>query len=152
MNQLKVVDLPADLLAVEAVAAIYFEDERPLQGPAALLDWRLNGMLTDLLLRQEVAGHAGEHVLVASNGKIAAQWVLFVGGGKHQGLGGEAFRGLLRHLFETVREAGFRQVAVCLAPEGGMDVSDLNLLVIEACDAYLQKGLDCSLSVRPVGH
>ncbi len=151
MNQLKVVDLPADLLSVEAVAAFYFEDERPLRGPAALLDWRLNGMLTNLLLRGELAGRAGEHVLVASNGKIAAEWVLFLGGGKLQGLGLEGYRGLLRHLFETVREAGFRQVAVCLAPEGELEISDLNLMVVEVGDAYLQKGLDCSLSVQQSG-
>lgn len=114
MSQLRTLDLPADRMDGEVVAAFFFQDQRPLRGPAALLDWRLNGQLTDLLLDRGAQGRAGENVLVANNGKLVADWILFVGGGNWQGLGAETYRGLVRHLLATCRQAGFRRVALCL--------------------------------------
>ena len=38
MNELRVLDVSADCLEVEVVAALFFEDVRPLHGAAALFD------------------------------------------------------------------------------------------------------------------
>lgn len=106
------VTLPADCLPGEAVAVLYFTDQKPLQGPAALLDWRLDGQLTRMLLNGEVKGKAGEHVMLQSNGKFAADWALFVGGGKWYGLSEETHAALVRHMLNVARKAGFRDLAL----------------------------------------
>ncbi len=152
MSELQVVDLPADRLAGEAVAAFFFEDERPLRGPAAMLDWRLNGLLTRMLLEGRVSGKAGEHVLVSNNGKIKAEWVLFIGGGSLQGFGRETYRGLIRHLFETCRQAGIHRLGACLAQVEGLDRAGLRQLVLELFEALEDKTLECSVSFQATGH
>ncbi|NIQ96583.1 MAG: hypothetical protein GWN87_22115 [Desulfuromonadales bacterium] len=83
---LRPLDLPADRMDGEVVAVLFFEDERPLAGPAALLDWRLNGLLTRRLLNGEATGRRNEKILVDANNKILAPWVLFQGGGTARGL------------------------------------------------------------------
>ena len=82
----------------EVVAALFFEDRRPLCGPAALLDWRLNGLLTGLLQQGRVLGGKGERVLVRNNGKIGSEWIFFAGGGRHQNLEPEGYRQLIADL------------------------------------------------------
>jgi Cytosol aminopeptidase family, N-terminal domain len=120
MIALHVLDLPVDRMEGEVVAALFFEDVRPLFGAAALLDWRLNGRLTDMLLKKEVTGRAGEHVLVANNGKLVADWILFVGGGKWHGLNIGRYRERLRHLLSVCSNAGFSLVSIGLTTRPGM--------------------------------
>lgn len=116
MTSLERVELPADKLSAEAVVALYFADKKPLEGPAALLDWRLNGQLTRMLLDGTVKGKAGEHVMLQSNGKIKADWILFVGGGKWDGLCEETHAALIRHLLGVVGEAGFKDISLAFMP------------------------------------
>ena len=102
---------PADCLPGEAVITLYFDDQKPLQGPAALLDWRLDGQLTRLLLDGEATGRAGEHVMLQGNGKLQADWALFVGGGKWHGLSSETHASLVRHMFAPGGDRCIRQKA-----------------------------------------
>lgn len=124
MNPLRRVALSADALPGESVVTLYFADQKPLQGPAALLDWRLDGQLTRMLLDGEVHGRAGEHVMLQNNGKLAADWVLFVGGGKWHGLCEETHAALVRHMLGVARKAGFKDVSLTFSPhdEAGPDV------------------------------
>lgn len=147
MSSLQVVDLSADRVVGEVVAALFFEDVRPVTGPGALLDWRLNGLLTDLLVQGKAHGRAGENILFRSNGKLASEWIFFVGGGSWQGLGEETYRGLIRHLLAACWKAGFACVALCLAPLPGMGASQLERLVAEVLDAMGAQRPDCRLSL-----
>lgn len=45
-----------DELKSEAIALAFFEDERPLRGAMGLLDWRLCGALSRLILRGRASG------------------------------------------------------------------------------------------------
>lgn len=146
MNRLQILDLPADRIDGEAVAALFFEDERPVLGPAALLDWRLNGLLTNLLLQGQARGRAGEHVLVRNNGKLSADWIFFLGGGSRKGLGREACQGLLRHFLQTCRDAGFTRVTLCLDSLGGFEKSELEEMMTESFKAMGGRRPDCRLS------
>ena len=78
MTTLERVESPADCLKAESVVVLYFTDKKLLEGPAALLDWRLDGQLTRMLLSGDVLGKAGEHVMLQNNGKLKSDWVLFV--------------------------------------------------------------------------
>lgn len=147
MIPLHVIDLPADRVAGEVVAALYFEDERPVLGAAALLDWRLNGLLSSLLVQGRVSGRAGENVMVRGNGKLAADWVFFAGGGIRQGLGQETYSGLVRHVLLTCRNAGISRMALCLSPLKEQAAEDLTKLVAEVLKSLGEQGPECSLSV-----
>ena len=105
----------ADLLAGETVVALYFDDQRPLDGPAAVLDWRLNGQLTRMLRAGEIHGRAGEHVLLQGNGKVKADWVLFVGGGKWHGLCLETHAALVSHMLSVADKAGIRDLSLAFS-------------------------------------
>ena len=116
MKPLERLALPADSLAGESVVALYFADQRPLEGPAALLDWRLDGQLTQMLIAGEIQGRAGEHVMLQNNGKLKAGWALFVGGGKWHGLCEETHASLVRHMLSVARQAGFKDVSLTFMP------------------------------------
>ncbi|OHB27368.1 MAG: hypothetical protein A2X84_08525 [Desulfuromonadaceae bacterium GWC2_58_13] len=137
MTALRVLDVPADRMEGEVVAALFFEDVRPLHGAAALLDWRLNGRLTNLLLAEEVTGRIGEQVLVANNGKLAADWILFVGGGSWRQLDADRYREVARQLLEVCSNAGFSRVSLCLTATAGMAAT------------VLEHGLDRALADLP---
>ncbi|MEZ4599107.1 MAG: M17 family peptidase N-terminal domain-containing protein [Syntrophotaleaceae bacterium] len=104
-----------DRIAGDVVTAFFFEDQRPLQGSAELLDWRLNGVLTRLLLDGNARGAPGEFILVRSNGKLNAAWALFAGGGKRSHLAPFTYSGLIEGALEHCRRAGFRRIALCLS-------------------------------------
>jgi hypothetical protein len=146
MSGFQVLDCPADRIDGEAVAALFFEDERPVLGPAAMLDWRLNGLLTNLLIEGRAHGRAGEHVLVRSNGKVVADWILFMGGGSRRGLGRQAVEGLLRHVLNTCREAGFTRFALCLDSLAGMEIADIEGMMTAALTTMDGPRPDCRLA------
>jgi hypothetical protein len=130
--------------------ALYFSDQKPLCGPAALLDWRLDGQLTRMLLEGRVHGRAGEHVAVQNNGKLSADWVLFVGGGKWHGLARETHAALVRHMLGMARQAGFRSVSLAFMPHADIDAGALQQQIHEAL-AVEGKGVSsCTFSCEEV--
>jgi len=145
--RLHLLDSQVDRLEGEVVAAPFFVDQRPPSGPAALLDWRLNGRLTELLVQGKLSGSAGEHLLVRSNGKIAANWILFFGGGRRQGLGEAGCRDLLHHFLSTCRRAGFSRIALGLGLPAGLSNSGLQAMVREAVEALAPENLECQVSI-----
>jgi hypothetical protein len=121
MKQSEQLPLPADFLPGQSVIALYFADQRPLVGPAAILDWRLDGQLTRLLLDGEVRGYAGEHVMLQNNGKLKADWALLIGGGKWQGLSRETHASLVKHMLVVARQAGIRDVSLAFMAHEEVD-------------------------------
>ena len=146
MNRLHLLDLPADRMEGEVVAVFFFEDERPLRGPAALLDWRLNGRLTELLLQGEARGRCGEKLLFRNNGKFSAGWALFVGGGLRSELDGEACARLVRTALTACGEAGFFRIALSLPFLGRDRREPVRKAVSEVLES-LDVGLQCFLSL-----
>ena len=150
MIQPQLEELAADLLPGEAVVALYYSDVKPLDGPAALLDWRMNGKLTRMLLDGNVSGRAGEHVMLQSNGKLTAKFVLFVGGGKWHGLCSDTHGSLVRHMVSVASKAGFKNIS--LAFQAHEDVST-EVLQQQVAEALKVEGVgieSCSLACYSV--
>ena len=116
MTTMERVEVPADALVAEAVVVLYFSDKKLLEGPAALLDWRLDGQLTRMLLNGSVLGKAGEHVMLQNNGKLKSDLVLFVGGGKWACLSAETHAALVRHMLTAASQVGFKKVSLAFMP------------------------------------
>ncbi|MDW7645738.1 MAG: M17 family peptidase N-terminal domain-containing protein [Desulfuromonadales bacterium] len=114
MTRVRVLDLPADKLDGEVIVSFIFEDQKPVRGAAALLDWRLRGLLTKKLLDGFIGGEAGQRLAVLTDHRVSADWVMFFGGGKSQSLDTKKMESLARQALETVYRAGFRRVALAL--------------------------------------
>ncbi len=121
MNTVQVVAQAPDRMPGEVVAGFFFEDQRPVFGAAALLDWRLNGLLNRLLLDGSAAGRPGEYILVRNNGKLQAPWILFAGAGCLGELAPFTYGGLVGSVIDDCRRAGFRHVSLCLTPPAGVN-------------------------------
>jgi hypothetical protein len=145
---LKVFSVGADRLEGEVAAALFFADQRPLSGSAGLLDWRLNGLLTNLLHSGRVTGDLGERLLVPANGKIAASRVLFLGAGRSEGLQAAYYRQLLRQLIETCLQAGFTPIALGLEAPAGLAPKAVRELVAGLLDDPAGRGLDCQVALH----
>jgi hypothetical protein len=74
-----------DTLTAPNFALFIFSDVRPLQGVAALFDWRLGGQLSTLLLRNRLKGEAGEACLVPIDGRLGRRRLFLRGLGPASG-------------------------------------------------------------------
>jgi len=79
-----------------------------------LLDWRLGGELTRQLQHGQLSGEFGEPVVFRSNGKIAAEWVLFLGAGAYCEFDRVRQREALACLWTVLRKAGWGKVAAAI--------------------------------------
>lgn len=68
-----------DELGADALVLPFFAEERPLRGPAGLVDWRLRGQLSKLRLRGRLTGAAFERVLVPGKPLTSFDKVFLVG-------------------------------------------------------------------------
>jgi leucyl aminopeptidase len=73
---------------VDAQLALIFayQDIRPLKGQAGRLDWRMNGYLSHLIMKNKFSGKMGEALLMPSAGRVAAKEVLILGLGNSREL------------------------------------------------------------------
>ena len=100
MIRLSLTDRLIDELPTRLVVASFFEDLRPLKGQVGLLDWRLNGRLSELILKGKLEGKRGEALMMPSARRIAAQEILLFGLGRS----GELTEGQLEELFGQIVE------------------------------------------------
>ena len=147
MSALSRSDDPLDRLPGEVAAAFIFSDLRPPRGGAALLDWRLNGRLTRMLIDGEAGGEFGEHILVANNGKLVADWALFVGGGIAPARLSASSRKLLRHLLDVCRQAGFTRLAIGLSAVDATEAEVLEQTLAELLSEAADPDLECRLTI-----
>lgn len=68
-----------DELQTDLVVLPFFADERPLNGAAGLIDWRLCGALSRKLMAGYIDGAFGEKALLTAPGKLKSEALLLVG-------------------------------------------------------------------------
>ena len=73
---------PFERIGADLAVAGFFLDERPLRGAAGRVDWRLCGLVTELMETGKLRGKVGEATLVPSMGRLAADRVLLLGLGR----------------------------------------------------------------------
>jgi len=105
-----------DQTIADAIAVGIFSDQRPLRGPAGLLDWRLCGRLSRLLRAEWLRGEYGEAVLLPSAGRLSVHKVLLFGVGTQAQFGEERYRDVMRRMQHKLIAMGARRYL--LAPPG----------------------------------
>lgn len=82
MIQLILSSLPIDEVPGNVILATFFEDVRPLKGSSGLIDWRLNGRLSELILQGRISGHFSESLIMPSQGRLSSREILVFGLGE----------------------------------------------------------------------
>ena len=99
----------------DALVVPVWTDVRPLRGAAGLLDWRLNGRLSQLLREGRLEGETGEKLLFVAN-RVPWRRVLTVGVGAETSFSEDVFRASLGAVLDAFRGLGIQSVG--LAPPG----------------------------------
>ncbi|MDO8644361.1 MAG: M17 family peptidase N-terminal domain-containing protein, partial [bacterium] len=86
MIRLTLTHKPIDETGTKLAVLTFFEDVRPLRGQAGLLDWRLNGQLSNLLKKGKIEGKFLEALMMPSAGRFGSQEILLVGLGSRSEL------------------------------------------------------------------
>jgi hypothetical protein len=125
-----------DELKTEVLCLPVFSDVRPLRGAAGLVDWRLCGRLSQLMLQGDLRGDFDHALLMPPpERRLLAERILCVGAGPHAGLDEGRFRALLRAILARVLALRVRTAALSL-PHGSLfwlePAQAIDLLVDEA--------------------
>lgn len=103
-----------DELKSEALALPFFEDERPLRGALGLVDWRLSGQLSKLLLDARATGAPGDAVLVPTRKRLAFDKLFLFGAGRSDTFDERAFRHVADHMLSALERAWVRSSVLAL--------------------------------------
>jgi hypothetical protein len=122
---------------VELCACAIWSDERPLRGLAGLLDWRLGGRLSALLVSGFLTGGAGEVLLVPGKPHVPFEKVLLLGLGARSGFGDGTFRRTVTRLARALEGMRVRRTVVELPGRatGIIDPEQAIALTIECVGA-----------------
>lgn len=136
-----------DLAEADTICVFVFEDQRPPRGAAGLLDWRLCGRLSRLLIRERFAGREREKLLAPLGGRLPWKRMLVVGAGASRSFDENVYRGCLTVALDTLSALGAQRYVLSLpgraegriAPRRALEIlreigraHDTEALVVEA--------------------
>jgi hypothetical protein len=124
-----------DLDEIEAQCLVLttFSDDRPLRGLTGLVDWRLNGQLSRLMLRDFVDGHYQEATLSPIEGRLNFGRIVLIGMGKRSEFDAQRFEELCRFCFRTVTRMEIVDFAMTLPESFNVEqASQLQLVLLES--------------------
>ena len=111
---IKLTSQPIDCHDIEAIALSFFEDEKPLRGATALVDWRLCGAITRLVHLGRITGTFGEILLMSPQKHFLPSKILVFGLGPSDSFSLEKMENTVHCLGEVLLKMGVREVAFSL--------------------------------------
>jgi len=142
--QITVTTEAPDNLSREALAIGFFDDERPPKGDCGLVDWRLNGLISNEMARGHISGKFMETVLICSRSRIPVSKIFLFGLGPLT----ELSTGKLIHAGYLVSESMDRLLCRDYAfnlPAAGhchLDVSDITEAMMTGCFNYIAQDIE----------
>ena len=108
-------DLDAlDQLKTEALCLPVCRDERPLRGAQGLVDWRLCGKLSKLLVSDWICGEAEEVTLLPARPRLGAERLLLFGAGPADSLDEARYQGVVERMIGVLEGLKVRSAALAL--------------------------------------
>lgn len=104
-----------DLLGTEVLVAALSEDERPPQGVAGLIDYRLAGRISKLVASRFATGVVGEVLLIPARPKVPFDKVVLFGVGRKADFSELVYRAVVEKILSTL-EGLFARTAVVELP------------------------------------
>lgn len=90
----------------------FFRDERPLKGSSGWIDWRFNGMLSQLLVENKLTGDWKEATLIPSQERILPRMILLLGLGEVKRYSYLRLRELSSYLLDTLVKLGWPNICL----------------------------------------
>jgi hypothetical protein len=118
----------------------FFRDERPLKGSGGWIDWRLNGMLSRLLIENKLTGDWKEVTLIPSQERILPRMILLLGLGEVKRYSFLRLCELSPYLFDTLMKLGWPNV--CLSFPYGESYRVDCRKIVESLIEGIANGLD----------
>ncbi len=131
-----------DELQGELLVLSCFVDDRPLRGLTGLCDWRLNGQLSRLVLREFVDAHWLEATLLPCGDRLPFDRLLLVGLGRRSEFTAQRFEETCRFVFARVHSLRVQHYAMMLPGRIGVEVGLRQALVAwrrAVVEAYAQQ-------------
>jgi len=131
-----------DVQECDVLVSGFFQDERPLQGSCGWIDWRLNGMLSRILMERRLTGEWKETTLIPPQGRLKSRLILLVGLGKLKEYSYLRVRELPPYLLEALEK--LRVLNICLSlpydESYNVDCGKLVEILIEGISDCLDSG------------
>ena len=132
--RLEVLSTPIEQADAELLLAGFFASDRPLRGGAGRADWRLCGLISQLLLEGRIQGEEGEAALLPAAPVLSSPRLLLVGCGHSQEFDRTALRRVAALGLARAAALAVGSVAVSL-PLGGavgsLSLDSSTLAVVE---------------------
>lgn len=103
---------PLDVSGADVVACGLFEDDRPMRGLAAVVDFRLAGRLSGFVRRGELTGVADEAFLFPPRPRLSAEKVVVFGWGRADALDELACERAIRRMFTALVGLGAKRSVI----------------------------------------
>lgn len=113
---IEIVCQPLERIDAELAVAGFFSDQRPLRGPASRADWRLCGLVSEMIGQGKLNGRRGDAILLPSLDRLYAPRVLLLGLGQRSKFGLRAARTATREA--VARALELRVESLALPPLG----------------------------------
>jgi len=120
------------------VALFRFREMRPLRGITSLLDWRLYGHLSRVIIDRFFTGEAREQLLVPLGRHLPQRFLLLTGLGERKSFDKRTFLESIAQTFDAVERLDERDIAMALPGrvEGACTISDSIDWFIEGYDRH----------------
>lgn len=82
----------------------FFSNEKPLKGIKGLLDWRMNGRISRLIIEGKITGILGESIIMPTNQRISANKVCMFGLGDSKEFSMEKCRKIILKIIDTLKK------------------------------------------------
>ena len=103
-----------DELAYDTLVLSHFADERPLRGVGGLVDWRLNGKLSRLIMAERLTGAWGEQLLYPQSSRLTVNKLVYFGLGDRTKFGSTRFKEITNRMLRTLMRLGCWSFATVL--------------------------------------
>jgi hypothetical protein len=127
--RIRVSSEPLDALIYDGLVFGFFSDERPPRGYCGLADWRLNGLISKLIVEGRLTGAFMEKVLIFSDQRIPSPKILLLGLGDSTQLTYEKLYTTGHTIMQTLSEVECGHFAFDIPGSGRCDLEVAKMTV-----------------------
>ena len=127
-----------DCASTEVLVATTLADERTAHGVAGLIDWRLSGRLSRLMLEGFATGKLGEVLLLPGKPHMPYDKLLLFGAGARADFGERIYRDVLQRILATLEGLRARSAVVELPGRhfGGITAEQAAAILLETAPSH----------------
>lgn len=137
----------ADWVETEVLALFFFHDERPLKGAAGLVDWKMNGALSNLIIKEISSGLSGESTLVLPGRRVNCQKILLFGLGNSKDFSSDTLKRTTAILMEQLLKINCSDFCVALPTSKCTHIKPEDAAVMLVQGLAEKRGEDISVTI-----